>query len=146
MIALRPMREEDLPGVMAIEVLAYEFPWPEGVFRDCFKAGYAQWVLDDGTRIVGYGVLSVAANEAHILNIATAPDRRGEGLGRRLLDRLLDLGRWHHVERIFLEVRPSNHVAIGLYHRSGFCEIGTRPNYYPARVGREDAVVMAREM
>ncbi len=140
------MRETDLNGVMHIELAAYEFPWSEGIFRDCIKAGYALWVLDDGGRIVGYGVLSIAADEAHILNIATLPERRGEGLGRRLLNRLIDLGRWHHVERIFLEVRPSNLIAIGLYQRSGFREIGTRPNYYPAKSGREDAVVMEREM
>jgi ribosomal-protein-alanine N-acetyltransferase len=140
------MRESDLPGVLAIEILAYEFPWTEGIFRDCLKAGYELWVLADGETIVGYGVLSAAVGEAHILNIATAPHTRGKGYGRRLLNRLIDLARWHQVDRVFLEVRPSNHVAIGLYHRSGFVEIGTRPGYYPARTGREDAVVMSREL
>lgn len=140
------MREEDLLPVMAIEVRAYEFPWTEGVFRDCLKAGYSLWVLDGAQGIVGYGVLSAAAGEAHILNLCVAPEFQGQGYGRRLLNRLVDLARWHQAERVFLEVRPTNGPAIALYHRSGFCEIGHRPNYYPARGGREDAIVMAREL
>lgn len=143
---LRPMRLDDLPEVLAIEVVAYEFPWTDGVFRDCFKAGYGLWVLEGAPGVLGYGVLSAAGGEAHILNLCVAPGHQGQGHGRRLLNRLVDLARWHQVERVFLEVRPSNHAAIALYHRSGFCEIGHRPNYYPARGGREDAVVMAREL
>jgi ribosomal-protein-alanine N-acetyltransferase len=144
---MRPMRPEDLPAVLAIECRAYEFPWSEGIFRDCFKAGYALWVLaGPEPGVVGYGVLSVAAGEAHILNLCVAPEYQGEGHGRRILNRLIDLARWHRAERVFLEVRPSNTAAIALYHRAGFCEIGQRPNYYPARGGREDAVVMAREL
>ena len=144
---MRPMRHEDLPAVLAIEVRAYEFPWTEAIFRDCFKAGYALWVLaGDEAGVLGYGVLSAAAGEAHILNLCVAPEHQGEGHGRRILDRLIDLARWHRAERVFLEVRPSHTSAIALYHRAGFCEIGQRPNYYPARGGREDAVVMAREL
>lgn len=143
---VRPMRLDDLVEVLAIEVRAYDFPWTDGVFRDCFKAGYGLWVLEGADGIVGYGVLSAAAGEAHILNLCVCPHHQGQGHGRRLLNRLIDLARWHQVERVFLEVRPSNHAAVALYHRAGFCEIGTRPRYYPARNGREDAVVMAREL
>ena len=60
--------------------------------------------------------------------------------------RLLDLARWHHAERVFLEVRPSNTHAIALYDTMGFNEIGRRPNYYPGKRGREDALVMAIEL
>jgi ribosomal-protein-alanine N-acetyltransferase len=59
---------------------------------------------------------------------------------------MLDLARWHRAERVFLEVRPTNPRAIDLYRRNGFCEIGHRPNYYPARHGREDAIVMGLEL
>ncbi len=140
---MRPMRQADVEAVVAIEQRAYPFPWTAGIFRDCLRAGHHCWVLEAGGSIIGYGVLSAAAGEAHILNVCIDPDRQGAGLGRRLLRRLVDLARWHHAEQVFLEVRPSNPKAIALYRSEGFNEIGTRPNYYPAAKGREDAIVMA---
>lgn len=145
--ALRPMREEDLDEVARIEGEAYEFPWTLGIFRDCMRAGYGCWVLSrPAGEIVGYGVLSVAAGEAHVLNVCVDTKEQSKGHGRRMMKRLIDLARWHQANRIFLEVRPSNPRAIALYHDLGFNEIGRRPNYYPARQGREDAVVMAMEL
>jgi ribosomal-protein-alanine N-acetyltransferase len=91
-------------------------------------------------------VLSCAAAEAHVLNLCVAPEHQGHGHGRHLLRRLVDIARWHMSDRVFLEVRPSNPGAIALYHSEGFNEIGRRPNYYPAPRGREDAIVMAREL
>jgi ribosomal-protein-alanine N-acetyltransferase len=144
--ALRAMRETDLERVAAIEAEAYEFPWSQGIFRDCLRAGYGCWVLEQDATVIGYALLSVAAAEAHILNLCIEPSNQRRGLGRRLLHRLLDLARWHRAERVFLEVRPSNAAAIALYRQEGFNEIGTRPRYYPAHRGREDAVVMAMEL
>ena len=143
---MRPLRLEDVAAVAAVEARAYEFPWSEGIFRDCLRAGYNCWVLVREQAVIGYGVLSVAAGEAHVLNVCVAPEAQGEGHGRRLMRRLMDLARWHGAERIFLEVRPSNPRAMQLYHTLGFNEIGRRPNYYPARNGREDAIVKAREL
>ena len=143
---LRVMRADDLDDVARIERSAYPFPWTIGIFRDCLAAGYDCWVLAQGQRLIGYGVLSVAAGEAHLLNLCVAPTEQRHGHGRRILARMLDLARWHHAERVFLEVRPSNPTAIALYERAGFNEIGCRPNYYPARGGREDAIVMAMEL
>jgi len=142
----RPMRSDDLDQVAAIEARAYEFPWTLGIFRDCLRAGYQCWVLARPGEIIGYGVLSVAAGEAHVLNVCVAPETQRGGFGKRLMQRLIDLARWHRAERIFLEVRPSNDRAIALYDGFGFNEIGKRPNYYPARRGREDAIVMALEL
>ena len=144
--ALRPMREEDLEEVSRIEGEAYEFPWTLCIFRDCMRAGYGCWVLSRPREIVGYGVLSVAAGEAHVLNVCVDIKEQGHGHGRRMMKRLIDLARWHQSQRIFLEVRPSNPRANALYHDLGFNEIGRRPNYYPAKQGREDAVVMAMEL
>lgn len=144
--SLRAMRDIDLPAVMAIEQRAYPFPWTQGVFRDCLLAQHPAWVLVDDGHIVGYAVLSVAADEAHILNLCTAPEMQGRGHGRRLLRALLQLARGRGAQRVFLEVRPSNAPAIALYHDEGFNEIGRRPRYYPARDGREDALVMALEL
>jgi ribosomal-protein-alanine N-acetyltransferase len=143
---MRPLRLEDVAAVAAVEARAYEFPWSDGIFRDCLRAGYNCWVLVCEQAVIGYGVLSVAAGEAHVLNVCVAPEAQGEGHGRRLMRRLMDLARWHGAERVFLEVRPSNPRAMQLYHTLGFNEIGRRPNYYPARNGREDAIVMALEL
>lgn len=143
---LRAMQEGDLSRVLQIENQAYEFPWTLGIFRDCLRSGYGCWVLAREQKVIGYGVLSVQADEAHVLNVCIAPEAQGEGHGRHLMRRLVDLARMHRAERIFLEVRPSNPRAIKLYDSLGFNEIGRRPRYYPARQGREDAIVMGQEL
>jgi len=145
-IQVRGMRTEDLATVSAMENASYEFPWSAGIFSDCVKAGHPCWVLCVGQDIAGYGILSMGAGEAHVLNLCIGPDFRGRGLGRHLLGRLLDIARWNGAERVFLEVRPSNPLAKTLYESVGFSEIGRRPRYYPAKHGREDAIVMALDM
>jgi ribosomal-protein-alanine N-acetyltransferase len=145
-VQFRPMRQVDVPQVAAIETRAYAFPWTAGIFRDCLAAGHHCWVAESVDGLLGYGVLSVGADEAHLLNLCVDPATQRRGLGRRLLKRMVDLARWHLADRIFLEVRPSNPVAIALYHSEGFNEIGRRPRYYPAKDGREDAIVMAMEL
>ncbi len=143
---LRPMREFDLDAVMDIELRAYPFPWTRGIFRDCLAAGYPAWVVLEDGRIIGYGLLSIAAEEAHVLNVCIAPERQSRGYGRQLLRALVRHAREADACRVFLEVRPSNPAAIALYESEGFNEIGRRPRYYPARSGREDAIVMAMEL
>lgn len=143
---LRPMREDDLDAVMAIEVRAYPFPWTLGILRDCLRAGHPAWVLLREEQVIGYFLMSLAAGEGHVLNVCVAPEQRGQGHGRRLLRAILQLARGHVAERVFLEVRPSNTGAIALYFDMGFNEIGRRPRYYPANDGREDALVMAIEL
>lgn len=139
---IRALRTQDLDAVAALEAASYEFPWSRGIFADCLRAGHPCWVLWVRGQPAGYGILSIAAGEAHILNLCIGNDWRGQGLGRRLLMRLLDVIRWSGADRVFLEVRPSNPIAKKLYETVGFVEIGRRPRYYPARDGREDALVM----
>ena len=143
---LRAMRDADIGTVMAIETRAYPFPWTDGIFRDCINACYPSWLLMQEDAVIGYGVISIAAREAHILNICIDPDAQSHGHGRRLLRALVRIARTQNAERVFLEVRPSNPRAIALYFDEGFNEIGRRPRYYPARTGREDAIVMAIEL
>ena len=143
---IRPMRQADVEAVAGIEKRSYAFPWSPGIFRDCLRAGHHCWLLEAGANLLGFGVLSAAAGEAHLLNLCIAPEYQGRGHGRRLLKRMLDLARWHGAAQVFLEVRPSNPGAIALYRSEGFNEIGMRPNYYPAAKGREDAIVMAIEL
>ncbi|HWX66164.1 MAG TPA: ribosomal protein S18-alanine N-acetyltransferase [Rhodanobacter sp.] len=145
-IQVRGMRIEDLAAVSAMENISYDFPWSAGIFSDCVKAGHPCWVLCVDADIAGYGILSMGAGEAHVLNICIGPNYRGRGLGRHLLGRLLDIARWNGAERVFLEVRPSNPLAKALYESVGFSEIGRRPRYYPTHNGREDAIVMALDM
>jgi len=143
---MRPMRLSDLDTVMEIELRAYPFPWTHGIFRDCLHADYPAWILEQDGRIIGYGMLSVAAGEAHVLNLCVEPKLQRGGHGRRLLRSLLKIARGRGAQRVFLEVRPSNPNAIALYDDEGFNEIGRRPRYYPAKQGREDAIVMAIEL
>lgn len=146
-LRLRPMRESDLDAVYALELASYDFPWTRGIFADCLRVGYACWVLSPGDgSIAGYGILSVAAGEAHIMNVCLAKVWRGTGQGKRLLYRLIDLARWHEAERMFLEVRASNTIAQNLYRQAGFHAVGRRKGYYEATDGREDAIVLARDV
>lgn len=142
-LKLRPMTQRDIDGVMVVERHGYEFPWTEGIFSDCLKVGYSSWTCLLGEQIIGYGVMSVAAGEAHILNLCIHPEFQGQGLARRLLQRLLTQAREAEADSVFLEVRSSNRVAIGLYESVGFNEIGRRRGYYPAQRGREDAILFA---
>jgi ribosomal-protein-alanine N-acetyltransferase len=138
------MRPADVMAVAAIERAAYEFPWSAGIFRDCLLANYTSVVLERGGRVLGYGIVSVAAGEAHLLNLALAADVQRQGLGRRLLEHLLGVAGSVGVDSMYLEVRPSNARALHLYQQAGFAVIGRRRGYYRARFGSEDAVVLAR--
>lgn len=143
---IRPMLEEDIAAVMAIEKSVYDFPWTGGIFNDCMQVGYSCWVFQEQGEIVAYGVMSVAALEAHILTIVVQPARQGCGLGNLMLQHLLQIAKRQRAETIFLEVRPTNAAAIALYEKTGFKVIGRRPNYYPASHGREDAIVMSLDL
>ena len=142
----RPMVEDDLPRVLTIEESAYKFPWTRIIFQDCLRVGYCSWVLEREQSIIGYGVMSVGVGECHILNLCVQPQSQRSGYGRTILDHLMDLAIKHDAEVAFLEVRPSNKAAKQLYANAGFNEVGVRRNYYPARFGREDAVIMARSL
>jgi [ribosomal protein S18]-alanine N-acetyltransferase len=141
--AIRPMTQADIPGVMAIEQKSYEFPWTEGIFSDCLTVGYRCFVMERNGEVVGYAIVSIAAGECHILNICIDERLRGQGLGRCLMQYLLEHAREAGALMAYLEVRPSNITATGLYWSLGFEQIALRKDYYPARRGREDALVLA---
>jgi len=145
-VFIRAMTHEDLTLVSDIERHSYEFPWSHGVFRDCLLANYQCFVLERDGRVVGYSVLSVAAGEAHILNICIDPNFRSLGYGERLLDEVLFRARSTAVREIFLEVRPSNTHALALYKKKDFHKVAKRPAYYQASRGREDAEVLVKKL
>jgi ribosomal-protein-alanine N-acetyltransferase len=138
----RPMQFEDLDRVMEIEPKIYSHPWSRGNFADSLHAGYSCWVYESEGEVVGYAVMMSVLDEAHLLNISIAGERQGQGLGRALLNHLIDTARRHGATMMFLEVRPSNKNAIALYESIGFNEFSIRKGYYPAHNGREDAILM----
>jgi ribosomal-protein-alanine N-acetyltransferase len=141
---IRPMHELDVPVIVAIERAAYQFPWSEGIFRDCLRVGYVCRVVDVGGDPAGYGIMSMGAGEAHILNVCIRDEYRGRGFARKLLSYLLERARAGGMREAFLEVRPSNTAAARLYESMGFEQVGMRRGYYQATVGREDAAVLRR--
>ena len=143
LLQIRSMTKADLAAVMEVELRAFPYPWSEGNFRDCLRAGYECRVLVREEQVIGYGVLSVAADEAHILTLCIDSELQRQGLGRRLLERLLNMAKQRHADTAFLEVRASNRAALDLYRAVGFNEVGVRRGYYPAGGGREDAIVLA---
>ena len=141
-VEIRRMLRGDLADVHAIEQASYPYPWSRGIFSDCLRVGYRCHVLTEDETIRGYGIVSHALEECHLLNLCIHPERRRGGLAGVLLDHLLREARLVSASRMFLEVRPSNRGAVALYRRYGFSVIGRRPGYYPDKGGREDAMVM----
>ena len=142
----RPMHEGDVRAVMDIERRAYQFHWTEGIFRDCLRVGYCCWIMELAGGVAGYGIMSLVVGEAHLLNICVAPEWQHRGYGRHLLGHFMELARERGAGQMFLEVRLSNKPAIALYRAQGFNEVGMRKNYYPGENGREDALILAKDL
>ncbi|PIE42048.1 MAG: ribosomal-protein-alanine N-acetyltransferase [Gammaproteobacteria bacterium] len=141
------MAECHLPQVRAIEITGYPYPWSEGIFKDCINSDYlCKVVIDSSGNIVAYAIVSVAVEECHVLNICVAEAMRGQGISRWLLRYMLDTAKTCDAKEAFLEVRPSNTVAIHLYSSFGFAEVGRRNNYYANGENREDALIMAMNL
>lgn len=134
----------DIEAVLAAEQRIYEFPWTRGNFDDSLASGYSAWLMCDSGFMLGYAVMLLVLDEVQLLNISIVPERQKAGFGRQLLEYLLVLARKQGAKRMLLEVRLSNAIAHAFYIRHGFVQIGTRPDYYPAREGREAARVMER--
>jgi ribosomal-protein-alanine N-acetyltransferase len=143
-VDIRPMHELDIPMVVAVEKASYQFPWSEGIFRDCLRVGYVCRVLDVAGDLAGYGIMSVGAGEAHILNVCIRNEYRCRGFARKTLLYLLERAHAAGMLEAFLEVRPSNVAAARLYHSLGFEQVGIRRGYYQAAIGREDASVLRK--
>ena len=145
-LAIRSMHDGDLCAVVRIEQASYTFPWTEGIFRDCLRVNYVCRVVEVDGAVAGYGILSVGAGEAHVLNLCIAAEHRCRGVGRRLLMHLLQVSAHLGARDVLLETRPSNAAALRLYRSLGFTPVGTRRGYYQAVGGREDAVVLRRDI
>ena len=141
-LTLEPMTLEDLDDVLVIERASFQTPWSRGAFRyeltqnRVARCSVGRW----RGRLVGYLCLWEIGHEIHVTNLATHPDARRHGVARVLLGAVLDDARGRAVTLAFLEVRPTNTEALGLYERFGFRVIGRRKGYY-FDTG-EDALVM----
>ncbi len=138
----RPMQLNDLDAIMAIEPYIYPYPWTRGNFSDSLNSGYSAWVLLRNEVIIGYALVMMVLDEAHLLNLSVAKAYQKQGLGRILLEHMIQIAKNNQAANMFLEVRPSNISAIALYENTGFNEMAIRRGYYPAKNGREDAVLM----
>jgi ribosomal-protein-alanine N-acetyltransferase len=141
-LSLDRMRTEDLDEVVAIERASFSMPWSRGAFLYELQQNRVARCLvmrDDG-RVVGYLCLWEIGDELHITNVAVHPDCRRRGIGRSLLNGVLDDARARKLKLVVLEVRPSNHEARTLYESFGFREVGRRRGYYYDT--GEDALVM----
>ena len=146
-LSLRPMQLDDLDAIMQIEPTIYSHPWTRGNFSDSLNSGYSTWVLEEKDEMIGYALMMMVMDEAHLLNLSIAKHRQKQGLGRYLLEHMMTIAKRHKAANMFLEVRSSNISAIALYENMGFCEMAVRHGYYPAdpiisKSGREDAVLM----
>jgi [ribosomal protein S18]-alanine N-acetyltransferase len=145
---LLPMTAPHLDAVLAIENVAYEFPWSRGNFVDSLSAGHeAQMLCTLRGELLGYLVALPGFEEMHLLNLTVAPAAQGRGHARCMLAWLVARCGEQGAQQLWLEVRDSNARARRIYQRFGFAGIGTRKGYYPAPLGRrEDAVVMGLQI
>ena len=141
-----PMNERDLDTVAALEASLQVFPWSRGNFADSLAVGHGAWVLRVGGDLIGFSVVMTVIDEAHLLNIGVCQRYQGQGYGARLLRHAMENARLNHASKLFLEVRPSNERAVELYRHFGFRQIGLRKGYYPATLGREDALIFDKEL
>jgi len=136
------MASADLEWVTEVERALHPSPWSANSFGDSMAAGHACWVFWEREQRVAYAVMMLVLDEAHLLNLTVSSEQHGRGIGAAALQFLFDEARSHGAAQLFLEVRPSNRVALELYRSRGFEAIGRRKGYYPGRHGREDAIVM----
>jgi tRNA threonylcarbamoyladenosine biosynthesis protein TsaB len=145
-MSIVPMRVEDLDEVAALEARIQAYPWTPGNFRDSLLSGHGCWVAREAGNLAGFAVTLPAVHETHLLVIGVAPGLQRRGRGRAMLAFVETQARQADMERMLLEVRPSNLPALAFYAHAGYTEIGRRRGYYPAIGGREDAIVMTKTL
>ena len=142
-VAIEPMTEADLGAVLDIDVAAFREPREvrEKSLREELARTWGRLFVarTDGGRIVGYLLYWHVVDEAHVINVAVAPQERRHGIGRALVAHLLDHAKANGIVKLLLEVRASNAAAIGLYEKAGFTRFNVREKYYG---DGEDAVEM----
>jgi len=146
-VKYRDMQTNDIMDVVRIEQEANQFPWSTKNFEDCLKANNQAWVfVNDSDEILAYTIVQKVVDETHLLNICVKASAQGQGLGREVLNHVIDFANGISSVLIVLEVRSSNQRAQQLYLQAGFNEMSVRKDYYPAEEGREDAILMGLDL
>ena len=142
LITVRPMVMTDVDGVMAVEHDSFLTPWSRSAFEEELAQNrLARYIVAvENGEIVGYAGTWLVINEAHVTNVAVSSQRRREGIGRMLMQKLMELARENGMESMTLEVRVSNAAARHLYDQMGFVAAGIRKNYYSET--KEDALIL----
>lgn len=143
MTAISLLTPDDLAQAYAIECRSHAFPWSEKTFASNQGERFINLRLDADGKMAAFAITQVVLDEASLFNIAVDPAFQRRGLGRQLLQHLIDELIKRDVLTLWLEVRASNLPAIALYEQLGFNQVSRRPNYYPTASGREDAILMA---
>ncbi len=151
----RPLTELDVAQVIEVERSCYSHPWSENNMRGCFGEHYHNIACcrrvvgqrhHERDEIIAYAFVTVVLDEAQLLNLCVRPGNRSGGVGEALLTEVIRVVLEKQAETMFLEVRESNSVAVALYRKLGFNEVGIRKGYYPLGRSREDAIVMALDI
>jgi len=144
---LREFKKVDLNAVLPIEQGAHVSPWSKETFETCFRSGCKGWLIENEDKVVvGFIVVSLHADECHILNLCVGRDYQRQGLGKELLQHALAYSKSIGIAIAYLEVRRSNSRAIALYRQQGFQLIGERKSYYQTVNGHEDALILAKNL
>ncbi|WP_228703721.1 ribosomal protein S18-alanine N-acetyltransferase [Kangiella sediminilitoris] len=143
---IRPLTSGDLDQIVAIELEAHEYPWKKSIHNSCIEVDYPSQVLEVDGELAAYAVYNYLYDECHLMNITTRPDRQGQGMATKIIHHIYQDAKQQGMKNVLLEVRASNHPAIQFYLKEGFKEIGRRPGYYPTKEGREDALVMQKDL
>lgn len=137
-ITIRSLEEADIPAVAALEATGQPQPWTAGILRDELAADNRSYVVAETGVLIGYGGVMVIGEEAHVTNLLVDPQRRRQGIGRRIMTKLIRDAVAMGARQLTLEVRGDNEAARRLYHRFGLSPVGIRPGYYQG----EDALIM----
>ena len=143
-LLIRRMTHDDLEQVIAIDQVSFSLPWPKRSFQYELDENFVSrcWVADVDGHIAAMMVGWMMMDELHIATLATHPDYRGRGIGKKILIHALCWARDKEgLLRAFLEVRESNVVALQMYRSLGFVEDGRRKEYY--KDNNEDAILMS---
>lgn len=145
-MSIQPLTLDNYRSAFALQLACHLHPWSESVFCDCLSDPYFAFQLVEEGQVIGYAIGLLVVDEATLMDIGVGTEKRGTGLGRRMLNTFVEQCVSRGASDIWLEVRASNAAAIHLYTTTGFELIETRKGYYPAESGREDALIMKKAL